>query len=259
MNKIEMVLKIKKFQVIKVFSLWIILFLSIFTGSLSFVNAAGGTSVKEGASFIAHEIKIFGSKEKKAIKKARDHHGVVRAVAVFTAPTELKPFDNANITKMVPAAAHFKDKAKSITTVFAAPLKLRSVNNSHVEDGRIGEVTKEILLESVPLVARATPTSFIDRDAARGYLKGIRRKVDSAKEYPRVAMNFGQEGDVRVGFTVMQDGQIEDLLLLAETPFPALNKEALEMIRRAAPFSHLPETIGMSSMKVILPFTFQLN
>ena len=94
-------------------------------------------------------------------------------------------------------------------------------------DVRVARVQKNITRASLPSAApRVIPAGFVDRGAARGYLTGIRKKIDSAKEYPRLARNSGQEGKVRVSFTILEDGQISNLLLLAETPFPVLNQEA---------------------------------
>lgn len=116
-----------------------------------------------------------------------------------------------------------------------------------------------VRVNTIAAVPRAIPNIAHDKGAARGYLARIRRKIDSTKQYPPMAKNSGQQGKVRVRFTILQNGRIVGLKLLSQTPYPALNKEALEMIKRAAPFSRLPDTIGMSALEVVLPFTFQLK
>lgn len=195
-------------------------------------------------------------------KRARIAPGRVATSAVFAPPRKLAAVDH---TKS-PVEDGIMARVKRTFTPVNMGSGPRSLDLLPIRktgrggNGRMARVGENIIPVDLPFSGpRKAPAGFVDRGAARGYLVGIRRKISSAKQYPRVARNSGQEGRVQVRFTILQDGQVERLFLLAETPYPALNKEALEMIRRAAPFSRLPEAIGLPSLEVVLPFTFQLN
>ena len=143
----------------------------------------------------------------------------------------------------------------------SAPRALKSVGPTGSGSGRVARVLRQgVQITTDTARPRAEPNfKTHDWGAARGYLARIRRKIDSSKKYPQTAKTSGQQGRVRVRFTILQNGRIEGLELLAQTPYPALNREALEMIKRAAPFSRLPDAIGVPALEVVLPFTFQLN
>jgi TonB family protein len=57
----------------------------------------------------------------------------------------------------------------------------------------------------------------------------------------------------------LKDGQVGNVRLLTETPYPNLNREAMAAVERAAPFAGIPDSIMQQSLKVILPFRFELN
>lgn len=131
--------------------------------------------------------------------------------------------------------------------------------------GGSGKVAKVAMLQKsvakikFPLGAPRPVPTIVDQGVLRGYLVQVRRKIDSAKIYPMMARNAGYEGKVRVQFTIMKNGRVEGLTLITKTPYPMLNKEALEMVKRAAPFSIFPDEVGEQFLEVVLPFSFYLN
>jgi len=53
-----------------------------------------------------------------------------------------------------------------------------------------------------------------------------------APEYPRAASRAGQEGVVRVGFTVDAHGRVETAAIAAPSPWPLLDEAALKTVRQ---------------------------
>jgi TonB family protein len=111
---------------------------------------------------------------------------------------------------------------------------------------------------SLPSTPRGIP-NIVDRGALKGYIGKIQRLIEGAKQYPEASRKAGREGRVKVQFTIYQDGKVDNIKLLTQTPYPNLNKEAMDAVKRAAPFSGFPDSLTEKSVKVILPFRFELH
>lgn len=112
-------------------------------------------------------------------------------------------------------------------------------------------------LRTAPEIAETKPSP--DPQILKGYLGTIQSKIERAKEYPDIARRAGSQGRVKIQFTILKDGRIENPILLDKTPHRVLNDEAIAAVNRAAPFERLPDEIGKDSLNVILPFSFLLN
>lgn len=101
--------------------------------------------------------------------------------------------------------------------------------------------------------------NIVDRGALKGYMGQIKRQIEGAKRYPEASRKAGQKGKLKIQFTLLKNGEVENIKLLTQTPYPHLNKEAMAAVKRAAPFSGFPDSVIRDSMNIILPFNFELN
>jgi len=157
---------------------------------------------------------------------------------------------------MVKSAKHLK--AHKVPTLVA-----RSSANTSTSRGSKGRVTpvltgmKHASL-SFPVNPRGVP-NIVDSGALNGYLGQIQRIIEGAKEYPEASRRAGREGKIKVQFTIFRNGNVDDIKLLTRTPYPDLNQEAIDAVERSAPFSGFPDSLTQKSVKVILPFRFELR
>jgi len=139
---------------------------------------------------------------------------------------------------------------------------VRSENSSSIgtEKGRVTPVQTRVKLASLTSFpsARGVP-NIVDTGALKNYVGQIRRSVLGAKRYPEASRRAGRQGTLKVQFTILKDGQVGNVRLLTETPYPNLNREAMAAVERAAPFAVIPDSIMQQSLKVVLPFRFELN
>ena len=139
---------------------------------------------------------------------------------------------------------------------------VRSENSSsaETEKGRVTPVQSRVKLASLTSFpsARGVP-NIEDTGALKNYIGQIRTSVMGAKRYPEVSRKAGRQGILKVQFTILKNGQVGNVRLLTETPYLNLNKEAMEAVKRAAPFPGIPDSIMQQSLKVVLPFRFKLN
>ena len=155
------------------------------------------------------------------------------------------------------------NSAKHIKTHKIPTLVARSSANTSTSKSSKGRVTpvltgmKHASL-SFPVNPRGVP-NIVDSGALNGYLGQIQRIIEGAKEYPEASRRAGREGKVKVQFTIFRNGDVRNIKLLTRTPYPNLNQEAIDAVERSAPFSGFPDSLTQKSVKVILPFRFELQ
>ena len=111
---------------------------------------------------------------------------------------------------------------------------------------------------SLPANPRGVP-NIVDSGALKSYIGQIQRIIEGEKRYPEASRRAGREGKLKVQFTIFRDGKVGNIKLLTKTPYPNLNKEAMDAVERAAPFSGFPDSMGKKYVNIILPFRFELN
>jgi protein TonB len=110
--------------------------------------------------------------------------------------------------------------------------------------------------------ARAATGTGADAEThaeARGlYLQGnyayIRDAIQQGIAYPAVARKMGWEGKVVVAFLVLSDGSVRDVRVVQGSGHPALDRGAVEAVRKAAPFPRPP-----AEAEVITPVVYRLD
>ena len=184
----------------------------------------------------------------------------------------------SSATKRIPVARSFisssktfSSKSTQVSMVQGTPkFKLgkipqkvvRSGNSSSTgaKKGRVMPIQTGIKLASLTSLpsARGVP-NIVDEGALKSYIGQVRRSVLGAKRYPEASRRAGRQGKLQVQFTILKNGEVGNVRLLSETPYPNLNREAMAAVKRAAPFSGIPDSIMQQSLKVVLPFRFELN
>lgn len=112
---------------------------------------------------------------------------------------------------------------------------------------------------AAPAPIAPPPAPAIDDAAARaGYIRGLSAAVAKQKRYPRLAQQRGWQGEVILHVVVDASGRLLDVSVERSSGFEALDREALEMVRRAAPF---PFANGMKKedVSMSLPVVFRLE
>lgn len=126
--------------------------------------------------------------------------------------------------------------------------------------------------EAAKPVAAAKPTpAVIEEDEDEGpaltaqtllarqfYVSDSIKKIRSKTKYPQRALDRGQSGNVRVAVVIDRQGNILNTNILERSTHELLNKEALEAIKRAAPFPALPEAIAGARFEFTVPMRWTL-
>ncbi|MBI1909887.1 MAG: energy transducer TonB [Deltaproteobacteria bacterium] len=90
------------------------------------------------------------------------------------------------------------------------------------------------------------PPGAGEENGADLVLAEIRKKIEQTKRYPAQARQLGQEGVTSVSFSIDRSGKVSLLSLEKSSSYRLLDEEALETIRRAAPFPPYEKPIRLA-------------
>ncbi len=115
-----------------------------------------------------------------------------------------------------------------------------------------------------PIVAPTPPppvgASQADIDDARGrYGNTLWGAIGKHKQYPKIAQMRGWQGEAIVELQLDGNGKLKSKKIIQSSGYDALDKQALEMVEKAAPFPAPPEVLRGNSFSIKVPVPFKLE
>lgn len=99
-----------------------------------------------------------------------------------------------------------------------------------------------------------------DIDAARNqYGNLLARAIARHKQYPRIAQMRGWQGETLVELQIDGNGKVLSSKIHTSSSYEVLDKQALEMVKRASPFPAPPETLRGLTFSLLVPISFRLE
>lgn len=110
--------------------------------------------------------------------------------------------------------------------------------------------------EPPPKPAVAPP----DLDAERSnYGSLLSREFAKHKQYPRVAQMRGWQGTTRIELQIDASGSVIASIIAESSGFEILDKQALEMVRKASPLPLPPAALRGRDFTIVVPVAFKLE
>ncbi len=99
-----------------------------------------------------------------------------------------------------------------------------------------------------------------DLDAAYGnYGSVLSREFARHKQYPRIAQMRGWQGITRIELRIDASGNVTSSSIAESSGFEVLDKQALEMVRKASPLPLPPEALRGRDFTIVVPVSFKLE
>jgi len=105
---------------------------------------------------------------------------------------------------------------------------------------------------------RSIPLDTAD-DRFISYFLSIKRQIEYIWSYPEAAARRGEHGDCVIQFTILKDGRVKDIKLLASSGFQALDREALSAVADGAPYNPIPARLATDELVVTGTFRYLLS
>ncbi|MEA3489810.1 MAG: energy transducer TonB [Candidatus Omnitrophota bacterium] len=91
------------------------------------------------------------------------------------------------------------------------------------------------------------------------YQDMIKQRIQSCRKYPRRAKKRRIEGVTCLIFTVVSDGSVRDIKVVQSSGSDVLDKEAVAIVARAAPFPPIPGKFDRSYLTMEVDVVFMLQ
>lgn len=99
----------------------------------------------------------------------------------------------------------------------------------------------------------------IDSGLLEGYAQTLSGAIGRYQKYPRVARMRGWEGTVQVLLKIAASGAMRDISIAKSSGFDALDEQALDMVKHAAPLPKPPANLQSRDFSVEVPIVFRLK
>lgn len=96
-------------------------------------------------------------------------------------------------------------------------------------------------------------------DALGEYGNLLGRAIAKHKQYPRIAQTRGWEGEVLLDLKLDGNGKVLSAGIRQGSGYEVLDKQALEMVRKASPFPAPPEALRNRTFNITVPVSFKLE
>ncbi|NIO15534.1 MAG: TonB family protein [Deltaproteobacteria bacterium] len=91
------------------------------------------------------------------------------------------------------------------------------------------------------------------------YFASIKRKIELVWQYPFDAIQRGIQGDLILDFSINRGGDLKNIKLVRSSGFAILDEEAIESIRKAAPFSPIPKQYRIDELNIRANFIYEMH
>lgn len=99
-----------------------------------------------------------------------------------------------------------------------------------------------------------------DIDAARNlYGNLLAREIAKYKQYPKVAQMRGWQGETTVELQIDSSGNVLSSKIHDPSGYEVLDKQALEMVKKASPFPAPPDALRGRTFNILVPVSFRLE
>lgn len=135
----------------------------------------------------------------------------------------------------------------------------------HAEVIAVAPKAEVVATPAPPPVVAPEPPKAVEpsqdeiNDAKGQYGNTLWNAIGKHKNYPKIAQMRGWQGDVTIELLLDGNGKLKSKKVIQSSGYEALDKQALEMAEKAAPFPTPPEALRGSSFSIKVPIPFKLE
>jgi TonB family protein len=125
-------------------------------------------------------------------------------------------------------------------------------------DERLRELAKKYYEEEPELEKGKVLTLNTSELKFSKYLLNLKRRIEFFWDYPRSSVRKGEQGKLRINFSISKDGSVEVIDVVKSSNYPALDDAAVTAIRLASPFNAFPEDFRTDKINIRARFEYSI-
>ena len=87
----------------------------------------------------------------------------------------------------------------------------------------------------------------------------LAQEISKYKQYPVLAKKTRQQGNIILKVQITSLGKLIDAQIYQSSGYELLDNQAIDMVKKATPFSQPPATLGEQNITLLVPVSFRLN
>ncbi len=91
------------------------------------------------------------------------------------------------------------------------------------------------------------------------YLMNMKTRIELYWEFPVLAVRNGWQGNLRINFTINEDGTLGEIKIANSSGYPVLDDSARTALKLAAPLPPFPENFDIKQIKINAHFEYKIN
>jgi protein TonB len=112
---------------------------------------------------------------------------------------------------------------------------------------------------AIPVAPMQGPLSPRPTNALPTWRIQVAALLERNKRYPAMAQSRREQGVVQLAFSIDRKGMVVASHVAASSGSPALDEEAMELVRRAQPFPPPPPELSGTRVDLTVPIRFNLR
>ncbi len=175
---------------------------------------------------------------------------IVKPEPVIKPKEKIKPLPIPEVTQEAPSPIAEPPQTPPPTAVIAvAPQPLAPPS----------PVPPAPVIAPPPPPAPTVPSEDELNDARNRYGSALWGALEKHKQYPRIAQTRGWQGEVILELLLDGSGKLKSKRIISSSGHDSLDKQALDMVEKAAPFPTPPEALRGSQFSIRVPIPFKLE
>ena len=123
----------------------------------------------------------------------------------------------------------------------------------------LNEQPIEEAIKPVPEAVSTQASPEVVKQVTDSYTNQLTRAIAKQKKYPKIAQMRQWQGEVLLNVEIDPQGNLVKTEILEASRYKILNNEAVDMVKRAAPFPNPPEELQKRNFTVLVPISFKLE
>ena len=144
------------------------------------------------------------------------------------------------------------------TAIYTQPTTSNSTAETAIRSAPVAANACVIAVPAAASVAVPSPGDGMDVDGLRRYRLALAAQARRYKRYPPRALETNVGGTVEVRIAVAAGGVAQEVALGRSSGSDLLDEAALDMMRKAAPRTAVPEALRLRAFVVSLPVIFDV-
>lgn len=131
------------------------------------------------------------------------------------------------------------------------------LKEKEIEEPAKKEITK--LIPPEPIARKIASVVEPSSSDIQNYVRSVKSRISKQVYYPREARDAGWEGILKLGILISSDGNLKEVSVVRSSGYKILDDAGQRAVKKAAPFTPIPEPLKLRQLRIEIPIVYNKN